>query len=151
MTDNRTTELREKLNKLIIEIERLDIKLDSPAYDMTLGEYEQEREKLLDEFEQAIAATLKGGTLTADDIRDLIERHSDESGGNGRDFYNGAYVAIADELNTALGSGECENANDVMKSGEIGFRCSECGSWDDDPHPRFCHNCGRGLLRGDAE
>lgn len=55
---DETTLLREKLNKLIIEIERLDIKLDSPAYDMTLGEYEQEREKLLDEFEQAIAATL---------------------------------------------------------------------------------------------
>ena len=40
------------------------------------------------------------GTLTADDVRDLIERHSDASGGNGRDFHNGAYKAIADELNT---------------------------------------------------
>lgn len=44
-----------------------------------------------------------------------------------------------------LGGGECENANDVMKSGEIGFKCSECGSWDDDPHPRFCHNCGKAV------
>ena len=51
---------------------------------------------------EAIAAgnaRAERGTLTADDIRGLIERHSDESGGNGRDFHNGAYVAIADELN----------------------------------------------------
>ena len=47
-TDNRTTELRGKLNKLVIELDRLDITLDSPSSDMTLGEYEQEREKLLD-------------------------------------------------------------------------------------------------------
>ena len=53
-----TTELREKLNKLIIELDRLDITLDSPVSNMTLGEYEQEREKLLDGFTQAIAATL---------------------------------------------------------------------------------------------
>ena len=59
-TDNRTTELREKLNKLVIELDRLDIALDSPASDMTLGEYEQKREKLLDGFIQAIAATLGG-------------------------------------------------------------------------------------------
>lgn len=44
------------------------------------------------------------GTLTADDVRDLIERHSDASGGNGRDFHNGAYEAIADELNAELGN-----------------------------------------------
>ena len=56
MTDNRTTELREKLNKLIIELDRLDNTLDSLSSDMTLGEYEQEREKLLDGFMQAIAA-----------------------------------------------------------------------------------------------
>ena len=62
MTDNRTTELREKLNKLIIELDRLDITLDSPSSGMTLGEYEQEREKLLDGFTQAIAATLGNGT-----------------------------------------------------------------------------------------
>lgn len=56
--DNRTTELREKLNKLVIELDRLDITLDSPSSGMTLGEYEQEREKLLDGFTQAISATL---------------------------------------------------------------------------------------------
>ena len=53
--------------------------------------------------EQAIAATLGSGNLTADDIRSIIERHSDASGGNGRDFHNGAYEAIADDLNATLG------------------------------------------------
>ena len=57
-TDNRTTELREMLDDLIIELDRLDITLDSPSSGMTIGEYEQEREKLLDGFMQAIAATL---------------------------------------------------------------------------------------------
>lgn len=58
---------------------------------------------------RAIADTLGRGMLTADDVRDLIERHSDASGGNGRDFHNGAYVAIADELNATLGSCNCSN------------------------------------------
>lgn len=53
--------------------------------------------------EQAIDFTLSCGMLTADNVRDLIERHSDAYGGNGRDFHNGAYVAIADELNATLG------------------------------------------------
>ena len=53
------------------------------------------------------------GTLTADDVRDLIERHSDASGGNGRDFHNGAYKAIADELNAHVGRIFIEE-NDIM-------------------------------------
>ena len=68
--------------------------------------------------EQAIAATLGGGMLTADDVRDLIERHSDASGGNGRDFHNGAYVAIADELNATLGRGEWYD-----EDGTLHIRC----------------------------
>ena len=48
-------------------------------------------------------------TIDQDWVRDLIERHSDASGGNGRDFHNGAYAAIADELNATLGSCNCSN------------------------------------------
>ena len=90
--------------------------------------------------EQAIAATLGRGMLTADDVRDLIERHSDASGGNGRDFHNGAYVAIADELNATLGPGTCHaDETDTMECvcdgiGHYGKRltihvmeCSDCG------------------------
>ena len=36
--------------------------------------------------------------IDQDWVRDAIERHSDAAGGNGRDFHNGAYAAIADEL-----------------------------------------------------
>lgn len=61
MTDNRTTGLRVMLNRLIREVDRLDIALDAPASNMTLGEYEQAREKLLDGFTQTIAATLGVG------------------------------------------------------------------------------------------
>lgn len=75
MTDNRTTELREKLNKLIIELDRLDNTLDSLSSDMTLGEYEQERENLLDGFIQAIAATLGSGTLTAEQVMAIAGKH----------------------------------------------------------------------------
>ena len=62
MSDDRTTALRKMLNRLIRELDRLDIALDAPAGSMTLGEYEQAREKLLDGFTQTIAATLGSGT-----------------------------------------------------------------------------------------
>lgn len=52
---------REKLNKLIVELDRLEITLD--LSDMTLGEFEQEREKLLDGFMHAIVATLGSDAL----------------------------------------------------------------------------------------
>lgn len=108
--------------------------------------------------EQAIAATLGRGMLTADDVRDLIERHSDASGGNGRDFHNGAYVAIADELNATLGAGTCHDEGDPGD-----FCCSECGvrmftntsdtytmiASDERTiikHPNFCPNCGAKIV-----
>lgn len=39
------------------------------------------------------------GTLTPEQVRDIIERHSMWTIGNNRCFYNGAYDDIADELN----------------------------------------------------
>lgn len=103
--------------------------------------------------EQAIAATLGSGTLTADDIRDLIERHSDAAGGNGRDFHNGAYTAIADELNATLGSGTCElvETDSYSNDGEIihVLECSECGETCEHvngSYPR-CPHCGKAVKR----
>lgn len=117
--------------------------------------------------EQAIAATLGGGMLTADDARDLIERHSDASGGNGRDFHNGSYVAIADELNATLGhSSNCTNgertnaackpitydngySTDHLEPGEYhefwepACACGNCGELI--PMRKFCPNCGSRL------
>ena len=66
------TDLREKLDDLIIELDRLDTTLDSPVGDMTVGEYEQEREKLLDEFIQAISVTMGNGECELEPIPSLF-------------------------------------------------------------------------------
>lgn len=112
--------------------------------------------------EQAIAATLgnaraERGTLTADDIRDLIERHSDESGGNGRNFHNGAYVAIADELN-ARAERTCEIESSYLNDFTVKNMCwyefeMKCGykfTWDVMEPPKFCPNCGGEVKGADA-
>lgn len=103
---------------------------------------------------EAIAAwnaRAERGTLTADDIRGLIERHSDESGGNGRDFHNGAYVAIADELN-ARAERTCKFVSN--KGSDYPPACSVCGyelgiydcEWFEDGtygyDGNYCPNCG---------
>ena len=36
----------------------------------------------------------------------------------------------------------CRNVNDVMKTGEIQFVCSECGGTDDWARPNYCPHCG---------
>lgn len=105
MTDNRTTELLDGLRNVGNLHEFAEL-FGFDWHDESDWTWHDVAVKMADDFEQAIAATLgsgtceERGTLTADDVRDLIERHSDESGGNGRDFHNGAYKAIADELNT---------------------------------------------------
>jgi len=105
--------------------------------------------------EQAIAATLGRGMLTADDVRDLIEWHSDASGGNGRDFHNGAYVAIADELNATMGTGTChmEPVKDYpvgeCATFSFGCVCSECGAffeYTSGSNWHYCPNCGRKVV-----
>lgn len=92
---------------------------------------------------------LVSGTLTADDVRDLIERHSDASGGNGRDFHNGAYEVIADELNTRT-ERTCHMMTD--EGSQYWHSCSSCGcdhySQIDYPH---CPNCGARVVGGEGE
>lgn len=104
MTDNRITEQRKMLNKLLIELEALENVLETPLSGMTLGEYEQEREKLLDGFIQDIAATLGSGTLTAEQVREAIFDGSSYASYDGAQYYaNGIDMqVIADELNNLL-------------------------------------------------
>jgi len=54
---------------------------------------------------QAVEATLGRREpihIDQDWVRDLIERNSAELGGNGRDFHDGAYRAMADEISALV-------------------------------------------------
>ena len=76
--------------------------------------------------------------IDQDGVRDLIERYSDEMGGNARCFHNGAYARIADEL-CGRKAETCESARH-----EFGYGCSVCGaSWAGVDDPNYCPNCGR--------
>lgn len=92
--------------------------------------------------------------ITTDQVRDVIERHSAWVIGNNRCFHNSAYEAIADELNAAMGGGECEMeyATEGMKRGW--WVCSECGEASDTIEscagrkpPNYCGNCGKAVKR----
>jgi hypothetical protein len=95
--------------------------------------------------------------LTADDVRDLIERHSSWVIGNNRCFHNGAYEAIADELNATLGRGTCKLVYGENDHGDDGWWCQSCGGWfaasfrhtgrDNIINPNYCQNCGWGVKR----
>lgn len=59
--------------------------------------------------EQAIAATLGGGKLTAEQVRDAVKRGATfDYGEIGEYVSRENWQAIADELNAMLGGGECE-------------------------------------------
>lgn len=89
--------------------------------------------------------------MTMDTVRDLIERHSDHISGNIREFYNGAYAEIADELNATLGGGECKLHDCDSSFSALNrpvWRC-DCGAFTTQytdattyHKPRFCPNCG---------
>jgi hypothetical protein len=83
--------------------------------------------------EQAIAATLGGGKLTAEQVRKAIFRcgvwdeHNAVISVSRTDMQ-----AIADELNATLGGGECEAIHDKSYYKGIhgyceGLKCSNCG------------------------
>ena len=148
MTDNRTTELLPcpfcggEAQKSVHAFWHVGCQdKGCSGYEVYLKNYDTEAEAIA-----AWNARAERGTLTADDIRGLIERHSDESGGNGRDFHNGAYVAIADELN-ARAERTCRNTHENRW-----FKCSACGygftdlyaedESDINEQPRYCPNCG---------
>lgn len=94
--------------------------------------------------------------ITMDTVRDLIERHSDHISGNTREFYNGAYAEIADELNSRAERTcelhDCEGSFSAVNKPV--WRC-DCGAFmtqytDATTYhkPRFCPNCGRKVIGG---
>ena len=104
--------------------------------------------------EQAIAATLGSGTLTAEQVRKVLLYHLPH-----REYYSveqtDAWQAIADELNE-LGSGTCSIVKTWSDSDYVDdwrYRCSECGCNipvnERDPETgdvisaaNYCPNCG---------
>lgn len=117
--------------------------------------------------EQAIAATLGGGTLTAEQVREAIERHfgkvavlDDGKPVEWRDDWVCKvaidYRGIADELNAALGGGTCEWVLEHSGTLYDKWRCSECGyeyvesrtdSGATELDPNFCPKCGKAVKR----
>lgn len=102
------------------------------------------------EHEQAIAAALGRGTLTAEDVRSFLNRNSvfdDTTWMHGRQelvFDEDDLQAMADELNATLGRGTCEQILTDCDDGlmpPFTAHCSACGAeWGFTPN--YCPNCG---------
>lgn len=149
MSDNRTTELLRELRRMLEKCRRTE-EAGFDTYWITAVALDTS----LDELEQAIAATLGSGTLTAEQVRDAVLENFEEAHETRYDHWKPSkfdWQAIADELNATLGSGECEiyrvgNTQDVRK-------CSACGKLMHFNHPldrdclNYCPNCGKAVKR----
>ena len=171
MIDNRTTELtatdrlRELLDERGVEYEtdeRNAITEWSTYYGAFVYFARQREGKLLVETtvatkhsviltpEQAIAATLGRGTLTAGQVSKATYAHSIHA-----DCADADWQAIADELNAALGSNTCHMSfvdEYETASGEEEYlcECSECGYRRWEPAhdlPLYCRKCGKAVKR----
>ena len=168
MTDNRTTELLQKIQNLLDE--RGAEYTVQGAYPGWLLTVEHPTEMWTYKIcvnttgligiwsshitpEQAIAATLGSGALTAEQVREAIEKRFDF------DVWVPAarWQAIADELNGKLKSATCDDLGGIDANGEKVFHCSKCGCilslYDSEgvntlctsfifDYPRFCPECG---------
>lgn len=142
MTDNRTTELlREGLTEHGIEWRSGLEGVTFVGY-WCFVEYDNGRlaatcEPVLTP-EQAIAATLGGGKLTADDVLNAVYKHG------------ARWQAIADELNAALRNNDCEfrpfKDEDWSEPNAVRGVCSECSAlmYGKD---NYCPNCGRKAVK----
>jgi hypothetical protein len=119
--------------------------------------------------EQAIAATLGGGKLTAEQVRECVgtvylEGYSDGSVNRGAHIDETDWQAVADELNEMLGSGECIPHGEwerVSQTQEVRHVFCDCGyelgmdRRDSFPFertqlfamPNFCQECGRRIRK----
>jgi len=99
-------------------------------------------------------------TLTAEQVRETVEKHwhdlpadYDMPEATALPEYSYDWQAIADELNAAMGGGECEfviedNMNESEGMGDVWFRCTNCDTkfdyYADDwlMKQNYCPHCG---------
>ena len=112
--------------------------------------------------EQAIAAAVGSGVLTAEQVREAVmsaDRWEKPMGNTGLTnthliVRDDGWQAIADELNAELGNGTCELAYGEDDEGYDGWYCQSCGGWFDAARrdgklvePMRCGCCGRKVKR----
>ena len=107
-TDNRTTELlRKLLDERGVEYETNDHMgaCETSWNGFTVTQLSPNANLIMAVTpEQAIAATLGSGTLTAEQVREAIEENSWAETSSIREFNDSSWQAIADELNAELGN-----------------------------------------------
>lgn len=143
-----TDELRKSLDFMRIWISN-DAHLGESKFSYEFEKAEGLRK--LEAIEQAIAATLGSGTLTAEQVREAIFNGSSYASYDGAKYYaDGINMqTIADELNTRAERTckwmLCEKwPNRTGDDHVYGYETS-CGArytWWPDSLPRYCPNCG---------
>lgn len=105
----------------------------------------------------AVEATLGRGTLTAEQVRELIAPHlhaipTFDFGRHGA-VWKADFQAIADELNAELGRGECRVesmhgfTDPFVGTGHcVELSCHTIDDWRDSEPPAFCPYCGRKVV-----
>ena len=140
MTDNRTTELLDRLRN-VGNLHELTELFGFNWYDESDWTWHDVAVKMAYELEQAIAATLGSGKLTAEQVREAIEVAK-------------AFSKIEQAIAATLGSGTCEI--ETTKSWlpvEQYHRCKHCGAFfavmnaSGDIPPCVCPNCGKAVKR----
>lgn len=165
MTDNRTTErlmamLEERGVKHELEHDLYVEWVDARGNDVTAFETSCKHKGdvlIVHVFltpEQAIAATLGSGTLTAEQVRKCVRVGACDHGLWGALDEDTDWQEIADELNAELGSGTCRLHYGEDDDGYDGWYCDECGGWFQavrrDGHlvkPKHCQECGKAAER----
>ena len=174
MTDNRTTELRiseplrgfirHQSNRAYIDggqarwlteiADEIDAKHEQAVDDARIVEVETsyidiEQGEVITRFvpEQAIAATLGSGMLTAEQVMAIAAKHQPDYCSDTHVCFD--WQAIADELN-ARAERTCECVAEYAESPFDGktmvlHRCSKCHELMR-PHMRYCPNCGRKVV-----
>jgi len=163
------TELRENLDDLIINLDRLDAMLDLPVGDITVGEYEQKREKLLDEFIQSIATTLGNEeSYTRDDVESAfvsgyslgcLPVGSDPQWDQNEQTVDEHMAELGWVRAATLGAGTCKVESSVAIEFdtlispdyfEFEMSCGSRFSWSDNEPPDYCPGCGRRVVHGES-